>query len=95
MPNFKIPHNLAVWGAAFSHAVMVAGAVVLFLAGKIDTPTFAAIMAGFGGAYSGVGAVLITAKGSQAVTPSQATTTVPSTAPAPASTVAGSVKTDL
>jgi hypothetical protein len=65
---------------------MIAGAVLLYWFGKIDAATFTAILAGFGGAYTGVGAALITAKGSQAVTPSQDTTKVPSVAPAPAST---------
>lgn len=70
MTTHRIPHNLLLTGTTISHVVMVVGAIVLYCTGKIDATAFAAIMAAFGGAWSGVAGALITTR--------QAT---PSTAP--------------
>jgi hypothetical protein len=70
MTTHRIPHNLLVVGTTISHAVMIGGAIALYLAGKIDATAFVAIMAAFGGAWSGVAGALISTR--------QAT---PSTAP--------------
>jgi hypothetical protein len=86
MPTYKIPHNLLVVATTVSHAVMVAGAIALYFAGKIDSTAFLAIMTGFGGAYSGAAGALIAVKGSKAVTSPAGGTTPPSATAAPAST---------
>lgn len=70
MTQHRIPHNLLLTGTTISHAVMIVGAITLYVMGKIDATVFAAIMAAFGGAASGVAGMLITTR--------QAT---PSTAP--------------
>jgi hypothetical protein len=70
----KIPHQFLIWATGATHAVMVAGAVALYLTGKIDAATFTAIMAGFGGAYATAAGLLVKAKGSEAVTPTSPAT---------------------
>lgn len=86
MPTHKIPHNLLLIGTSVSHVVMIGGAILLYLAGKIDTAAFVAIMAAFGGAWSGVATALVTVKGSQAVTPSLDATPASGAGAAPVTT---------
>lgn len=82
----KIPHNLLLIGTTASHAVMAAGAILLYWAGKIDATLLTAVLVGLGGIYSGVAGVVISAKGSQAVTPPQGGTPSPGAPAAPVST---------
>lgn len=65
-----LPHNMLAVLTELSHALMIGGAVALYLLGKIDATTFAALMAGFGAFWSGVAGVLISTR-----------QTAPSTAP--------------
>jgi hypothetical protein len=64
---------------------MVAGAVALYLGGKIDSTAFAAVMAGFGAGWSGVAGALITVRKSQAVTLSTGVNGAPNASAAPVS----------
>lgn len=62
MTQFRIPHSLLVYATSISHVLMVAGAIALYAAGKIDATAFAAIMAAFGAGWSGVAGALITVR---------------------------------
>lgn len=78
MPTQKIPHTLLIIATGASHVVMIAGAVLLYWAGKIDAATLTAVLVAFGGAYSGAVGALVTAARSSAVTPSASTPGAPS-----------------
>lgn len=84
MTNFKIPHALAVHSAWISHAVMAAGAVYLYLSGKIDSTAFAAIIATLGAAWAGVAGALISVAKGKPVPVATGSTDAPGTPSAPA-----------
>jgi hypothetical protein len=69
MPTHRIPHNILAFATASSHALMIGGAIALYLTGRISTTAFAAIMAAFGAGWSGVAGTLISTR---SVTPSTA-----------------------
>lgn len=50
----RIPHTLAVHSAWISHAVLVGGAVYLYVSGKISEAAMVGIVTGVGGAWAGV-----------------------------------------
>lgn len=82
MKQHLVPHNLLVYATSASHAAMIAGAIALYATGRIDSTAFAAILATFGAAWSGVAGALIT------VRRSRPSTVVDTGAPAPGATAA-------
>lgn len=83
-----LPHNLLAALTELSHVAMVGGAIALFMLGKIDTATFTAIMAGFGGLWSGVAGVLISTRQSAPSTAPGGGTPAPGAQAAPSTTSA-------
>jgi hypothetical protein len=92
MPTHRLPHQLLVVMTTVSHFVMIGGAIALYLAGKLSAPAFVAIMAGFGGAWSGVAGVIVTTGRANAVTPPAGTTSAPVASATPTTSSASPVE---
>jgi hypothetical protein len=86
--------QLLVISNVIGHAVAGAGIVYLMVTGKIDPTAGAAILAGLGGFWSGVGTALKTAGNGTAVTVPVPTSVVGEVAPTPVPSIPREAVTD-
>ena len=76
------PSTVSGWAAAIGHAILGGGVIYAMVTKRIDPTAGAAILAGMGGFWSGVGAALKSAGPSVAATTAGGASVAPGAAPA-------------
>jgi hypothetical protein len=86
MPTTPVPKSLLAWATAAKSAVIVGGVLYLLVAGKISGSVAAGMLAGLGGAWSGVVGMLASVGRANAVAPAGGALAAPGISAAPAAT---------